>query len=82
MEARVNRTFHAIEQVLNHDPTNVLAHKIFARAALKANMPGTALLSLNFILSHAPKNLDVTLELADALAQDGRVSEAVSVCGR
>ena len=70
------------EAVLNRFPTDILAHKIFAQAALRANLPRTALLSVNFLLNHGSKGLKVTLELADVLARTGHVSEAMGICGR
>ena len=39
------KAIHAVEQMLNHDPTNVLAHKLLAQATLNVNMPRTALLA-------------------------------------
>lgn len=76
------KAIRAAEQVLNQIPDNVLAHKILARAALRADMPRTALLSLNFIYNRIPEHLAITLELVDALARAGRIREASSVCGR
>ena len=76
------KAIRAAERVLNHVPNSILAHKILAQAALKANMPRTAMLSLDFILSHAHIKLDVTLALADALVQNGQISEAMRLCGR
>jgi tetratricopeptide (TPR) repeat protein len=70
------------EQVLNHEPKNIGAHKIFAKAALKAGLPRTALLSLNFVFSHAPETPDVALEMVSALKQAGRATEALAICGR
>lgn len=76
------QAIRAAEQVLNHVPNNLLAHKILAQAALKADVPRTAMLSLNFLLAHAPTRMDVALELADALALEGKTSEAMSIYGR
>lgn len=70
------------EQVLNHEPKSLGAHKIFAKAALKADLPRTALLSLNFVASHAPETPEVALEIVSALKQAGRATEALSICGR
>ncbi|HTQ50115.1 MAG TPA: tetratricopeptide repeat protein [Candidatus Acidoferrales bacterium] len=70
------------EHVLNHIPNNILAHKILARAALGADMPRTALLSLDFIYYHVAEHLAITLELVDALTRAGRIREAIAVCGR
>jgi len=70
------------ERVLDHAADSVVAHNILARAALKANMPRTALLSLNFICSHTAERLALSLRLADALARAGQTEEALSLCGR
>lgn len=71
------------EQVLNRIPTSVLAHKIIADAALKSSMYRTAFLSLNFIRNRSKtENIDVNLELANALAESGEVSEGLTICGR
>jgi len=72
----------AAENVLNRSPNCILAHKILARAALKANLPRTALLSLNFIYSRITESLDITLELVAALMRIGHTEEALSICGR
>jgi hypothetical protein len=48
----------------------------------QANMPRTALLSLNFINSHTTESVGSSLELVVALAQAGRTEEALSLCGR
>ena len=80
--SRPLKAVHAAEQVLNHVPTNLLAHKILARAALKASLPRTALLSLNFIYPRVSQDINLTLEMAAALAEAGRVREAISLCGR
>lgn len=76
------KAMRAAEGVLNHSPTDILAHKIFAKAALAAGLPQTALLSVNFILKHGSENLGATLELAEALARTGKTAEAMAICGR
>ena len=76
------KALRAAEQALNRVPNSILAHRLFAKAALNAHMPYTALLSLNFIYNHVPENIETTLDLVGALASTGRVREAVSICGR
>ena len=76
------KAIHAAEQVLNNVPNNILAHRILAQAALKTNMPRTALLSLNFIYPRVRESLNIALELASALGKTGHVREAISICGR
>jgi len=73
---------HDAEQVLNHDPANLLAHRILARAALAAGLPHTALLSLEFLAQHSPENFLESLEMADSLGRTGEITEAIGICGR
>ncbi len=82
LHTRPLKAIRVAEGVLNHLPDSIAAHKILARAALKANMPRTALLSLNFINSHTTESAGSSLELVVALAQAGRTEEALSLCGR
>ncbi|HTV42080.1 MAG TPA: tetratricopeptide repeat protein [Candidatus Sulfotelmatobacter sp.] len=81
--SRPIKAIWAAEQVLNRVPTNALAHKIVAAAALKSGMYRTAFLSIDFIRNHGGRdNMDVNLELADALAESGKTSEGLTICGR
>jgi tetratricopeptide (TPR) repeat protein len=65
-----------IEQVLAGDPNNASAHRVLAEAALAADLPKTAILSLEIILKNSPRDRETTLLLADALAQAGNVPKA------
>jgi len=67
------------EKVLTEDPQNLQAHKIIAEAALEADMPQTAILSLEYVWKLNPTDRDVGLKLADALAKVGRWQEAESI---
>jgi tetratricopeptide (TPR) repeat protein len=67
------------EQILNGDPTHSAAHKIIVDAALAADMPKTACLSLEILLKHAPKDYDLNMKYGQALGQAGQVPKAESV---
>jgi tetratricopeptide (TPR) repeat protein len=67
------------EQILNGDPYNYGAHRLLAEAALAADLPRTAVLSLEIIYKNAPKDRDIALKLGAALAQAGQVSKGEKV---
>jgi tetratricopeptide (TPR) repeat protein len=69
----------ACEQILNADPANVGAHKVLAEAALAADLPKTAALSLRIALKNVPRDRTITMLLGDALAAAGQIDEAESV---
>lgn len=64
------------EQTLNADPNSLAAHKVLADAALAADLPRTAVLSLEIVHRQAPKDRDVTLKLAKAFATLGQWDRA------
>ena len=64
------------EQILNSDPHNASAHKIFAEAALAAELPRAALLSLESLVKLSPGDKALTLQLATALAKLGDTNRA------
>lgn len=64
------------EQTLNGDPNSVAAHKVLADAALAADLPRTAVLSLEIAHRNAPKDREVTLKLAQALTLLGQWQKA------
>jgi len=68
-----------LEQVLNSDPANSSAHKLLAEAALAADFPKTACFSYEIILKNSPKDYQVSLEYAKALAQCGQAAKAETV---
>ena len=69
------------EQILNSDPYNSTAHKILADAALAADMPRTAVLSLEAVVRNAPGDKAATAQLAAALSQAGDVNRAERLLG-
>jgi len=64
------------EQILNGDPTNSGAHKLVAEAAAALELPKTAVLSLEILAANSPKDRDVTIQFAKALADAGQVGRA------
>ena len=67
------------EQVLNSDPHNSHAHKLLAEAALAAEMPRTAVMSLEIVVKHAPKDRALVRQFAEALAGAGEQGRAEKV---
>jgi tetratricopeptide (TPR) repeat protein len=67
------------EEALNSDPNNVLAHKTLAEAALQADFPKTAVLSLEIARKNAPKDQELALRLAEALVVLGNIPRAMTV---
>jgi tetratricopeptide (TPR) repeat protein len=77
------KAIRAAEQVLNRIPTSILAHKALAEAALNLGMYRTAFLSLDYVRNHGwTSDVDVNLELANAMAESGEVSRGLGICGR
>jgi len=64
----------AAEQILNNDPTNSGAHKIIVEAAKTLELPQTKLMSLEVLFLNNPRDRDVAIDYANALAEDGRVA--------
>ncbi len=67
------------EQILNSDYNSSGGHKLLAEAAMKLDLPKTAILSLEILLKNAPKDKDLLLLLARAYsaANDIDKSEAI-----
>ena len=72
-------TIQTLEQVLNTDPSNSAAHKLLAEAALAADFPKTACFSYEIILKNAPKDYNVAMNYAQALARAGQAAKAETV---
>jgi tetratricopeptide (TPR) repeat protein len=62
------------EQILNGDPNNSAAHRIIVDAARALELPGTAALSYETLAKNSPKDRDLAIEFAQALAAAGDVS--------
>jgi tetratricopeptide (TPR) repeat protein len=67
------------EQILNGDPQNTLAHKLVAEAALVAQLPRTAVLSLEILLKSSPLDRDLGLKLGVALVKAGHIAKAENI---
>lgn len=67
------------EQILSNDPNNVHAHKLLAEAAEAADLPRTAVLSLEIASKNSPKDKEIALRLGEALIRAGQVQRAEAV---
>jgi len=67
------------EQILNTDPNNPGAHKIVVAAATALEMPRTAVLSLETLVKHSPKDKALAIQLAQGLADIGEIRLAENV---
>lgn len=67
------------EEILNSDPNSLPAHKVLADAALAADFPKTAQLSLEIAYKQAPTDRDVALRLARLLAAAGQGARADAI---
>jgi tetratricopeptide (TPR) repeat protein len=61
------------EQILNGDPSNSGAHRLIVKAATALEMPHTAVLSLELLYHNSPKDKEIAIQLANALANTGEV---------
>jgi tetratricopeptide (TPR) repeat protein len=67
------------EQILNSDFNSVAAHKLLADAALAADLPKTAVLSLEIVVKNAPKDEDAQKDLARAYSAAGEGEKAEQI---
>ncbi len=67
------------EQILNNDPHSQAAHKLLADAALLADFPRTAVLSLEIAFKNSPKDKAVALKLGAALVRLGNHAKAEEI---
>jgi predicted Zn-dependent protease len=67
------------EQILNSDPNSSAGHKLVADAALAADFPKTAVLSLEILVKNSPKDRELNEELAEAYARSGQNAKAESI---
>ncbi|MGA2243878.1 MAG: hypothetical protein ABSH48_02670 [Verrucomicrobiota bacterium] len=64
------------EQVLNTDPNNSFAHRIIVDAAQALELPKTAVMSLEVMARHSPKDKALIMEFADLAARLGGEASA------
>jgi tetratricopeptide (TPR) repeat protein len=69
------------EQILTSDPNSASAHKVLAEAAMAAELPKTAVLSLEIALKASPKDRDLSIQLANTLVEIGQVDRAEQMLG-
>ena len=67
------------EQILNSDPHSTQGHKLLADAAMAADLPKTAILSLEILAKNSPKDQDYQKDLGRAYAQAGQVEKAEKI---
>lgn len=67
------------EEILNSDPASLEAHKVLADAALAADLPKTARLSLEIAYKQDPKDREVAMKLAPQLASSGQGVKAEAI---
>ena len=72
-------TIKTVEQVLNSDPNSAAAHKLLADAALSADLPKTAVLSLEIVVKNSPKDEEAQKNLARAYSEAGQGEKAEMV---
>ncbi|MBU6409833.1 MAG: hypothetical protein KGR98_05540 [Verrucomicrobia bacterium] len=63
------------EQILNGDPHNSAAHRIIVDASATLELPKTAVLSYETLMKNSPKDKQLGMDFARALAQAGDVSQ-------
>ncbi|HZM03050.1 MAG TPA: tetratricopeptide repeat protein [Candidatus Saccharimonadales bacterium] len=64
------------EQILNNDPSSAAGHKLLGEAAMQADLPKTAILSLEIVVKNSPKDEDVKKSLARAYSAAGQGEKA------
>jgi len=64
------------EEVLNGDPENSGAHKVVVEAATALELPRTKVLSLDILVKNHPRDKNLAVQLANALADIGDVQRA------
>jgi tetratricopeptide (TPR) repeat protein len=67
------------EQILSGDPYSSGAHKLVVEAATALELPKTAVLSLEILAANSPKDRDVAIKFANALADAGEVGKAEKI---
>lgn len=79
MRNNPRQALNLAEDVLNHDPNNISAHKVLADAALALDFPKTAVLSLEIAYKSSAKDRETAMKLARGLAKVGQAKRAESI---
>ena len=66
------------EQILEGDPSNSSAHRILAECAMELDFPKTACFSYEILLKNSPRDYDLGMAYAEALAKSGQKEKAES----
>lgn len=67
------------EEILNSDANSSGGHKLMADAAMAAEMPRVAVMSLEILVRNAPKDKELSYQLSEAYAQIGEQSRGERV---
>jgi hypothetical protein len=67
------------EQILNGDPHSSAGHRLLVEAATALELPRTAVLSLEILHATSPKDKDIAIKFANALAASGEAGRAERV---
>lgn len=67
------------EQILTSDPHSTQGHKLLADAAMAAELPKTAILSLEILAKNSPKDEEFQKELGRGYSQAGQVDKAEKI---
>jgi tetratricopeptide (TPR) repeat protein len=67
------------EQILNTDPNSASGHKLLGEAAMLADLPKTAILSLEIVTRNAPKDEEAKKNLARAYSAAGQGDKAEAI---
>ena len=67
------------EQILNGDPNSAAAHKLLGEAAMRRELPKTAILSLEIATKNSPKDEEIRKNLARAYSAAGEGDKAEAI---
>jgi tetratricopeptide (TPR) repeat protein len=67
------------EHILNADPNNSGAHRLVVKAATIMQLPQTAVMSLEILARHSPKDKDLAIQFAYSLADAGQIGRGERV---
>jgi tetratricopeptide (TPR) repeat protein len=70
---------HTSEQILNNDPNNSAAHRLVVKAAAALELPRTAVLSLEILFNNSPRDKEIGIQFANALAETGDVKRGEQI---
>lgn len=67
------------EQILNSDPNSSAGHRIIVDAGQQLELPRTIAMSLDVLIRNSPKDKNLAIEAAQALAETGEVARAEQI---